>query len=1025
MSEFPRGSEWRQWDLHIHSPASFEWNGAKFLNGGHGDHDESLIDQMIEAINMARPAVFAIMDYWSFDGWFALKHRLKQEGAPQLKKTVFPGIELRLCAPMPGRLNAHVLFSDKISDQQLKNFLGTLKLALTDEPLSKEGLQNYARQLGEDKLLRHSFNNKNIAADADLALEAGYKTAEVTAESYKAAIERVPEEMAVGFMPISTNDGLEKVKLMDHYAYVMSLFRSSPIFETRDEGNWNAFVGRRIAANASYFDAFFKAMQEVPRLPVSGSDAHCFTGNGTNEKRGYGDYPSGKITWIKADPTWRGLLQAIKEPQNRCFIGEIPPKLEKVNNFKPFYIDSISLNSVPEYNSPEIWFDGCNIKLNTDLVAVIGNRGSGKSALADAIALLGRSQEKEHYSFLKKDRFRGKSGDPARKFTGRLDWMAGEPCTANLAEDPLPEQVELVKYIPQGRFEALCNDHVTGSSNVFEKELRDVIFAHIPKEQRLETLNFDQLIERHEKIIRIKRSELRKDLRTLNEKIVSVEDQLHVALKGKLEEKLRLKALQLQELQAMKPKEVVAPTEQLTVHQQNVAKELETLVKHESAYEVRHKIFFKIKNKLAEKKQSIKTATEQIDFFETQCTKFCKEISTELKKVGLNITDVIEIIVKRDNLKKVEGTIAAAIERNNLKIEAIAAEREKIEKSKIAASATLNEPQKRYQEYLKSLHQWKLQVAVVEGDANSPDSKIGLETRIAQIDSLPETLNELKSKRINVLKEIYTTFYNQKMAREDMFKPVQELIASNTLIGEHYKLQFQSNLTFFPDTIAENVFSIIKQNIGEFRGDSESREAIKKLYDTILSQDNEGAITFIIDLVKKIEEAATLSDKGATGVRAILRKDKTPEDLYNYLFGLEFIEPQYTLLFQNTPIEQLSPGQRGALLLIFYLLVDKGSNPIILDQPEENLDNETIVSLLVPVVEEAKKNRQIIMVTHNPNLAVVCDAEQIIAANFNRSDGFQISYYTGSIEDKQSNKYVVDILEGTKRAFNNRKGKYF
>jgi len=41
------------------------------------------------------------------------------------------------------------------------------------------------------------------------------------------------------------------------------------------------------------------------------------------------------------------------------------------------------------------------------------------------------------------------------------------------------------------------------------------------------------------------------------------------------------------------------------------------------------------------------------------------------------------------------------------------------------------------------------------------------------------------------------------------------------------------------------------------------------------------------------------------------------------------------------------------------------------------------------------------------------------------SDGFQISYYTGSIEDKQSNKYVVDILEGTKRAFNNRKGKYF
>ena len=83
-------------------------------------------------------------------------------------------------------------------------------------------------------------------------------------------------------------------------------------------------------------------------------------------------------------------------------------------------------------------------------------------------------------------------------------------------------------------------------------------------------------------------------------------------------------------------------------------------------------------------------------------------------------------------------------------------------------------------------------------------------------------------------------------------------------------------------------------------------------------------------------------------------------------------------MFQDAQIEQLSPGQRGALLLIFYLLVDKDNNPIILDQPEENLDNETIVSLLVPVLTEAKQKRQIIMVTHNPNLAIVCDAEQII-----------------------------------------------
>jgi ABC-type cobalamin/Fe3+-siderophores transport system ATPase subunit len=104
--------------------------------------------------------------------------------------------------------------------------------------------------------------------------------------------------------------------------------------------------------------------------------------------------------------------------------------------------------------------------------------------------------------------------------------------------------------------------------------------------------------------------------------------------------------------------------------------------------------------------------------------------------------------------------------------------------------------------------------------------------------------------------------------------------------------------------------------------------------------------------------------------------------------------------------------------------VDKGRNPIILDQPEENLDNETVFRLLVPVLSEAKKNRQIIMVTHNPNLAVVCDAEQIIHASFDRAAGSLIKYESGAIENSDLNGHVVTVLEGTKPAFDNRSKKY-
>ena len=64
------------------------------------------------------------------------------------------------------------------------------------------------------------------------------------------------------------------------------------------------------------------------------------------------------------------------------------------------------------------------------------------------------------------------------------------------------------------------------------------------------------------------------------------------------------------------------------------------------------------------------------------------------------------------------------------------------------------------------------------------------------------------------------------------------------------------------------------------------------------------------------------------------------------------------------------------------------------------------------------------MVTHNPNLAVVCDAEQVIYSSFDRKNGSKITYVAGSIEYPSINQHVVNVLEGTKPAFDNRRAKY-
>jgi hypothetical protein len=198
---FPRGSEWRQWDLHIHTPASFHWEGARFDSDPGSTHNARLVDEMIHALNAAEPAVFAIMDYWTFDGWLALKRRLKEPGAPSLCKKVFPGIELRLVSPTPFRLNAHVLFSDELDEPFLRDFKSRLRIDFDDSrPLSDDSLIRLARNKNASFLQVSEAKFSQILNDDREALLAGSKIAEINCDSYRDAIQKVPDSMAIGFM---------------------------------------------------------------------------------------------------------------------------------------------------------------------------------------------------------------------------------------------------------------------------------------------------------------------------------------------------------------------------------------------------------------------------------------------------------------------------------------------------------------------------------------------------------------------------------------------------------------------------------------------------------------------------------------------------------------------------------------------------------------------------------------------------------------------------------------------------------
>jgi len=149
----------------------------------------------------------------------------------------------------------------------------------------------------------------------------------------------------------------------------------------------------------------------------------------------------------------------------------------------------------------------------------------------------------------------------------------------------------------------------------------------------------------------------------------------------------------------------------------------------------------------------------------------------------------------------------------------------------------------------------------------------------------------------------------------------------------------------------------------------------------------------------------------------------------------------FDIKYKDDILSRMSPGKKGTLLLILLLSLSNSESPIIIDQPEDNLDNRTIYGELCSMIRTSKINRQIIMATHNANLVVGTDSENIIVANQSgaevNSSTPKFDYINGPIEnsledDTNENEllrigikeHVCVILEGGKEAFEKREQKY-
>jgi len=979
---------------------------------------EASLNAIVDALNSSDVAAFSIVDYWTFDGYEELCLHLNS-GKAILNKTVFPGMELRVEAPVDYRLNVQVLLSDQLTRQQRADFKAALRLSGSGRSISEEALIEFAKGLSADKARRHGFSG-NYAKDDTKLLSLGSQTAEVSRQSLVDAKEAIPFGTCLIILPYDTSDGLAKLDWAQHPSADNYFMQSADMFETRSPGNVDLFLGRKTKENEGFFDNFLNTMGGKPKPAISGSDAHKIAD--------YGKFPGDRITWIKADPTFEGLRKVLIEPEGRVFIGECPEQLQIIDERPTKFIDSVSIKKIPGSTLPEHWFD-CEIPFNPGLVAIIGNKGNGKSALGETVGLLGQTANASAFSFLSDKRFRQSKNNKASHFEGSLVWISGKTESAALHKNPDSNSYELVKYIPQSYLETLCNELGMVEEGGFDDELRSVIFSHVLEEDRLGQNSLESLIEYQTAQATAKIEILQKELGIVTAKIVALEAQ------GSSEHKTKIEGA------------LVAKQHELEGHEKNIPT---AVAKPEGTDEDKEKIEA-LSQQLAEKKTELQatedsltntrkelagvnlhiSATQRlvskIENFERQVETFREEAAPEIEALGLLEADIFAIKLSKEPISEKRSMLLAKqglLERDLDGEEkgSKAADRLRIVTELKAIQGQLDAPHKAYEAYLERKAAWdKARIGIV-GTKETPQSIEFLKEELNRLDSIP---TEIQAQRTEAAKKTKDIFH-EKMALADIYRSlynsVQQFIDSNPVAKDQLQLRFKVDIS--DAGFADTFFSYVSQGVkGTYCGADEGRKRLNKLLASSDLSTEDGVAVFVDQLIRSllVDER---DGKTPSYVKDVVRKGQTTQSLYDFVYGLDYLRPRYSLGIAGKSLSELSPGERGTLLLVFYLLIDQNDLPLVIDQPEENLDNQTVFKLLVPCIKEAKKRRQIIVITHNPNLAVVCDAEQIISCSIDKHDGNRLAYVTGAIENPVINCAIVDILEGTRPAFDNRGSKY-
>ncbi|MEK0336410.1 MAG: hypothetical protein QQN41_03125 [Nitrosopumilus sp.] len=915
-SKYPRGSEWRKWDLHVHTPNTQKNDCFRTT-----DKSKDVWGLFCENIENSDVDVIGITDYFSVTNYFNFVQIFKKK-YPNSTKIFFPNIELctsDVVNKASEEVNMHLIFDPEISQKQIHEFLKNLKTNKTDT------------------------KGRNIKA-----LELTSKNDFEEATTTRAFIEKAFK-----------NTFGDKAKLLDYFLIITAVNndgarptrgvkRKEIISDEIDKFSHGFFGGSQ---NTKYFLETGRLESEdeiAPKPVICCSDVHSFEDmniwlgkefinqNGEKVK---------EISWIKADPTFEGLKQILYEPES----GE----RVKISPIKPDHKDDYKVISKIRFKHSNDFPN--EIEFNQNLCSIIGSRSSGKSALLAYIAhsidaelaermVLGPG-EGEEYHWAKID------------LDYTIEWNNGK------SNDECPGKII---YVPQNYLFEKSKD-----SDEIKDKINPVLFRVLPE-------------------FEVKYTQAEKNIELHNQQILE-----HVDVYFELSDSIKSIDEKLKDLGNKNAIE-------------EEKKQIESKIK-----------YIKEKNQLSD--EELKRYQEISSTLSTIAGRI-EEIYTELSQ----ISEVSEDQIFFSGLKI---TLFPALA--NLPTVLQAAIREKLEKKE---GKILEEINKQVVEYKKSVEIEKKEseekvLKIKKGNIKLIDKY----QKNVELEGFMEKFNEYNK----ILKKIEDEERKKKKTQDEINKCVKTLKAKLDLRKSIIE-DLETSLESSDQSSIESIRFMLEYGFNANLEDLMSEINIKERSDFI----EKGQLK-INNIREKPGEFLLLLYSGKQKVISGYAPKVVAKDTLSLTEKILFTAEMEGDKIGGFSEPTMTPGKRALFLLRLILTESDDTWPLLIDQPEDDLDSRSIYYDIVPFLKEKKKERQIIMVSHDANLVIGSDSEQFIVANRDgtdrkNTDGLQFNYLTGSLEyTKQKDEtcedtlksqgvreHACEILDGGKIAFEQRRNKY-